>query len=225
MRKFHQYDVKKQHGHIFNPASKLYQNIHLTNQANYQIISEDLRCKLNLFRSEIPIMTGLILDIDTFKIRTRTDGDYFTYEIEYPIYNPHLSNYIRLITGDNYTIIKKFIRQSLTSSGNLLLISGHTDKLFNLLLSLNPLIMIGHKSLWCEQYASLKYFQDIETAKIILVDLGDRTVRRAQVKSKLYTRTLQFNSLVKTSSTSAIPIYDVVDENFTAGELLEWIIT
>lgn len=248
---FNIYDHKKHHGFIYSPIDKLY---HQTDKytvkkfvpRDTQIINEkeiDLRPLMDVVNDKIPIGENQILVPSTKEYRERNSQDYFTYSLEYPVYNNRVEIYLtKLISSDTErSFLKNYLLSSLISYSPSLYIIIHGERksaelLFRLLSLLDPIIKYGRFSLYCEEIVNKIVLDEIHQAKIVLCDIMNRTLRIAHLSdNKNYNRPIQYHGIVYQKDLSCfakdnigqiVKLNSQVDEKgFSPGELLGWILS
>lgn len=243
---FYVFDEKKGHGHVWNPKDRLY---HLTDKQHLKkivkdltivTIQKDLRSCINLYEDKLPIGDD-ILQVSTGQMRKREKEDYFSFVLMKSENPDRFEGFMKRMIHDTqeYLLLKEFLYNSLTSteSGKFLLLKGNEDSmktLFECLSKLDPLVKTGRSSLYCEAYINKLSLQEIQSARIILVNIEDRTLRVGVLPSdKRYERSLQHHALVYQKNAiqdtgdyrkQTIKLSKVSQESFSEGEILGWIL-
>lgn len=240
---FYIYDSQKVHGYMYSPIDKLYHKCdrysHKKHVSNPVFVYQDLRLLMNVIRDAIPINNDKILIPSTNKYRQRNQNDYFTYAINPPVFTNNVHNYIvKLIPDDiQYNKLKQHIFNSLTmyTPKSYIIIRGDGDgmnTLFKLLSTLDPLITMCKKTVYCEPYVNNVVLDVICQSRIVLCNIGDKTVRIAEPnKSNKYP--IQYHGIIYQT-----PYYSKEDdekiiyikstssvESFTSGEILGWVLS
>lgn len=255
---FYIYETKKCHGYVYSPIDSLYHTCNKHNIKRYlskdsevpEIISIDLRCLMDIASDKIPINPDLILIPSTMKYRKRTSNDLFTYSLEQPTSNPEFNIYMDNLIPQEYdrTLFRHFLKLSLTSPINKeqitprchIIVRGDksdVDALFSILLKLDPIIKQGRASLYCESNVNKITLDEIHQSRIVLCDIGHRTLRIANPPyNKTYERPIQYHGLVYQNqpiNPSSKEIYDRTiniatinnDVTFTSSDVLGWILS
>lgn len=253
---FNIHNRRKTHGYVYSPIDRLY---HLCDRHNIkkntgQVLDvskwfdEDLRGIIDLAEDKIPIAAGNILTPSTGEIRPRDEHDYFTYEMEYPardsVNSVHLlSRYLSELIPKkrHYELLRYFLHMSLIHYAKdcYIVVKGspeaNTD-LINILLMLDPIIKRGRHTLFCETNINRITLDEVHQARIVLCDIGDRTIRTAQpFPEKSYERPIQYHGIVfqrhvptsvpelksRTINITTVPSNHI----FTSGDVLAWILS
>lgn len=229
-----------------------------------QIIIEDLRSMMDIASDKIPINPDLILIPSTMKYRKRTSTDFFTYSLQPPTYNLQFNIYMTHLIPRDYdrSLLHRFLMLALTSNISSLknnqpstnsqshvschipakcYIIVHGDNisvnaLFSILLKLDPIIKQGRISLYCESNVNKTTLDEIHQSRIVLCDIGHRTLRIANPPyDKMYQRPIQYHGIVYQDKHINIPSKEVMertvtlasvnnDITFTPGDVLGWIL-
>jgi hypothetical protein len=244
---FYIYNLRKTHGYIYSDDDTLYHSAHRYNIKHYLppniksplIIEDDLRPKMDDAQNKIPIDSNQILQPSNQTIRTRTSNDFFTYTLQPPIYNSRVGEFMKKMIPDpkHYHLFQMHLFLSLIMyrPRSYVVIYGSDPaihKLFTLLTKLSPLIQICNPALYCESTAKKRLLDEIYQSRIVLCDIGGRTIRPASYPSgKKYEHPIQFHGIVRQiqnpatvihgQSSLTIKIADIPDEDtFTQGEIL-----
>lgn len=236
---FYIYNSKKCHGYFFNDKDKLYHKCDKIIIKNYvtklatapQIIYQDIRCLLDVANDKIPIGDDLIYIPSTKEYRKRDSNDYFTYSFEPLSGGQGVNDYLRTIIPNSEELYKLqlFLFLSMTSYNNglVIIVNGDVDTLFNLLSQLDPLIKLGHPSLYCESYASKTNLESVSQARVVLCNINDRTLRLAE-PIKSYNFPIQYHGIVYQTN-KIKPIINVVKTDinrlFKKEQILDWILS
>ena len=242
------YDVKKAKGFMYDSLQRIYveidkQKLEKMNSSLCQTVHKDIRPIINLLpQGNIPIEHGRMIESNT--IRDRTDQDYVTYELPWTDIqevnlgttfgtnqvNPDISSWFQSICRSplDQSMFHNVIRGYLLGYGDsYILLSGPgTEFLFEQLLKLDPIVKRGHSKLYTQLYMTTKYVQEVSTALIVVVDIGDCTLRIPNLKSYKDKFPVQFRGLVQTKMNNALYLHKpkVEQVNFTPTEMLQWIL-
>jgi hypothetical protein len=241
------YDIKKSHGYIYDSSDSLYHHVdrytvrkYLYGNEDTIVVQKDIRSILDIANDKLPIGNDKILTPSSLTFRERTPDDYFTYSLEYPIYNERVRLFIRKLVPnfEQYNALHMYLGLSLISytPRSYIIVRGSdiaTKQLFHLLSRLTPLIKIARSSVYCEAYLSKIALDEIYRARIVLCDVENRTLRIANPPyGKTYKRPIQYQGIVSQkepvkSCTDIIVDISIVDhvETFSSGEILAWILT
>lgn len=253
---FNVYDLRKTHGYIYSPVDHLYHNCNRHNIRKHagrvvdisEWTDKDLRGIMDFSSDTIPIAVGKILTPSSGEIRLRNEYDYFTYEIDAPtvkgLDSVHLlSQYFSQLIPkkDDYELLRSFLRTSLIryTENSYIVIRGSPEansNLINILLKLDPIIKRGRHTLFCEISVNKITLDEIHQARIVLCDIGYRTIRPSHsFIGKPYKRPVQYHGIVFQTQILQ-PINDLkcktvnivhvpTDEMFTPGDILAWILS
>lgn len=204
---FYIYDQHKSHGYIFSSKDNLYHHCDLHNIKKYSpyksIIHHDLRPIMDLANDIIPIDSNLVLIPSSKQYRHRTSDDHFTYSLKSPQYSDLLDTYmIELIPSDSdRSLLRNYILSSLISyiPHSFLIVNGSStsiDILFGLLFKLNPLITFGRTALYCESNVNKTTLDEIHQSRLVMCNIGTRTLRVASQPDKKYNHPIQYHGIV-----------------------------
>lgn len=251
---FYIYDTRKYHGYIYSPIDALYHLCDKHNIRKYissspntpEVQIKDLRSVMDMANNKLSITPDLILIPSTMEYRPRCCDDYFTYSIEAPIPSTRLNTYMNKIIPviEERILLKKFLKLALTSMVShklYIIISGKeqaVNVLFALLLKLEPIVKQSRPSIYCESNVNKSTLDEIHQARIVVSDIGHRTLRVADPPyDKVYQRPIQYYGLVYQDKsvityrsrdvTERIVNIETIEDNeiiFTPGEILGWIL-
>ena len=234
------YDSKKGLG--FACINGLYRHINKHFLQRYPIptIERDLRPIMDLLpSSHIPVAPCNLLNLSTGQVRPRTPEDYVTYELPTPRLDPSVEAWMSQLgpTQD----LRMYLFQFLQGQGPpyVILIGPGVSRLFEALALLKPLIGLGDRRLYTEMYARRKMLQEISQCRIVLVNIGDRTLRVADFQEFQGILPIQYHGLVQVQSISqtqslfqstpngpTLTFSGIPSEiTFGVAELLGWIIS
>lgn len=235
-RKMFVYDERKGRGFMYDEERKLYIVVdrHFL-QANPDVatISKDLRPLMNLLPSgHLPFYPGQMLTSD-LSYRPRTPEDHVTYELPPP--SSHLS-LLQPQLQPQYEEVRKFLREALGGRGApYMVVRGEgVESLFEALLVLFPLVQRGNRRLYSEQYLRRKQVEEVSSARLVVVDLEDRTLRFPDLTPFQGQFPIQYRGLLHIRDPSqVIPILgsspfivalSLPFPSMSASELLGWIL-
>lgn len=240
------YDDKKLHGYVYSEKDNIFHfcdkfsiNKLLDRKINSDdYIKIDLRSELDISTDRIPISLDKIF-IPSLNIYTpRSCRDLFTYYMPFPIYNEKLQLYMENLIPDKYHLYRfhnflytSFINYTPKEYISITGSNSAVNKLYLLLYKLSPLITYGRSSLYCESNVSKSTLLEINKARIVLTDIGERTLRVADPPhNKKYKLPIQHHGIVYQIPINTKKDYiNIIDNetqdisNFTSENLLYWI--
>ncbi|CAH6419427.1 Hypothetical protein HVR_LOCUS621 [uncultured virus] len=226
-------------------------------------ITKDLRSIMDFSQDTLPIKDNKILTPSICAIRDRNETDHFTYQLDVSAdrvfarsFSDRISIYMKLLIPNeaHRNLLRSFLKSSLITyvPESFIVIKGETEayeQLANLLLLLDPLIKKGRKTLYCELNVNKIALDEVHQARIVICDVGERTIRVAQppIRSKVkglnphsgvetfYQRPIQYHGIVfqqniGQSSPRGIQertielITTLTDKTFTSEDVLAWIL-
>lgn len=233
------YDTKKKIGYIFNSEFRLYESIdkHYLINRSVNIIEDDIRPKLDSCPiDEIPIVPGKMLNCATLEIRDRTPDDFVTYALPPPNFERNeldiVHNIMTVLCGGSPIILKQTLLDFISGKGSPYFVvtgPGWTYLKDNLS-QLGPLVEIGNSKLFTEIYVRKKMLEEVSAARIVLVDVGDKTIRQVNwdyITDRSFP--IQYRGIVyKPDCPSGYILHDIPNGQthiLAASALLGWIIS
>ena len=250
------YDIRKKHGFYYDPEKKIYIAIDkiYCQKYNPKIIFKDLRPHLDeLPINHIPICQGLLLNCITKETTIRNQNDLISYELPCCIQQSKSQNNVKFTVAElmerlcpQYLILQHYLNLFIRGLGPpCICVKGSTQKLFDILLLLKPIVQIGNPWLYSQTHARKKMVESISQARIILVDIKDKTLRIANNTEFGGLFPIQYRGIVSILDSEQIkkdqnetripqndiPLLDILNIttyndiiNIDAGDLLAWIL-
>lgn len=228
---FYVYNSRKRLGYIYLEDRKLWHKVDRFSIRRFfttwDIIEEDIRPKLDKQKNLIPLGYE-VYNVKTRELSSRLPDHYFTYFLEYPRFAERRVMDSLFENPADAQKVRKFIKQAIkgSSSRKYLPLKGNGDALFRILSQLHPLITFGQSCLYCEEIAKSSAIELCESSRLVLCNVGDRTIR---IASPARNQVTQYSALVLNNSDRPDNIiiksvdYDETREP-DASEVLFWIL-
>lgn len=224
---FFVYNERKRLGYIYLEERGLWHKVDRYSVKRFlpepQLLILDVRDKLDRAHNLIPI-EDKVLDLKKRKIVPRSAEHYFTYYLERPrMGNSRLIN--KLFSEVDSVKIRKFIYLAFKGSErkDFLTVKGDYSTLFKWLSQLYPLVQFVNPDFYCEATVGQVSLEKCASARLLLCNIGDRTLRIAQPNRDHVT---QYSALVA-SKDGEIEITrdeDIEDEEPSGDDVLSWIL-
>jgi hypothetical protein len=234
------YDSRKRLGFAYIHGLYRRINKHFFQKYPIPTVDRDLRPLMDHLPVEhIPVAPCNMLNLATGQVRPRTPEDYVTYELPTPRWDPSVDTWMSQL-GPSQTL-RSYLYQFIQGRGpsHITLMGPGVPQLFETLVLLKPIIDWGDRRLYTESHARRKMLEEVSTCRIILVNIGDRTLRLADTREFHDILPIQYRGLVQiqsinqthsllgpttTEETVIVSGVPSNDRTFGAAELLAWII-
>lgn len=239
---FFVYDRKKFHGLVYSPSDKLYHycDRYSVNKITKNILplEIDIRPFVDLINDKIPV-GDKVLVLSSNEFRDRNSSDFYTYSLEYPVFNKKLNDFFEQLTP-KHKILQDYIFNSLISytPNQYIIIKGNESSvtiLFKILSLLNPIIKVGSEKLYSESVVKNKIVTEVYQSRIVLCSVKNKLIRVAKIQNKQYKYPIQYHGIIYYQNMLFPNKYDQLNEvielnntnkdiNPTTAEVFGWIL-